>query len=80
MDSSIRLETVKSLSERLQLPTRTIVREVLEGHLPYVNVGGHWRFREIDVAHWLRDERRLPRLRLVEGGARVDRSAGGGRA
>lgn len=60
------LETVRSLAERFQLPTRTILREVLSGRLPYVNVAGHIRFRESDIRQWLESAGDRPRLELVD--------------
>lgn len=73
MVESLRVETVTTLAERLGVPRDTLVQEVIGGRLPYVNVGGHWRFREKDIAYWL--DRQRPgdskRLRLVKG----DRSA-----
>lgn len=69
MSSSLRVETVATLADRLGLTRDTIVREVVQGRLPYVNVGGHWRFREKDVSYWLQRHGRDSgvRLRLVKG-------------
>ncbi len=72
-DEELRVETVASLAERFGLTREAVVREVVQGRLPYVNVGGHWRFREKDIAYWI--ERHAPdteacqaaRLRLVHG-------------
>lgn len=73
MVESLRVETVTTLAERLGVPRNTLVQEVIQGRLPYVNVGGHWRFREKDIAYWLDRQRPADakRLRLVKG----DRSA-----
>ncbi len=54
LSSSLRVETVASLAERLGLTQDAIVREVVQGRLPYVNVGGHWRFREKDIDYWVK--------------------------
>ena len=62
-----RLETVESLAERFGLPSRTIVREVLRCRLPYVSIAGNWRFRERDVALWVRGRGPFPQLQLLEG-------------
>lgn len=67
MSDSLRVETVASLAERLDMTRETIVREVVEGRLPYVNVGGHWRFREKDIDHWLEHHGRSRRLQLIKG-------------
>ncbi len=69
MSNSLRVETVATLAERLGLSRDSIAREVVHGRLPYVNVGGHWRFREQDIEYWL--EHHAPehdaRLRLIKG-------------
>lgn len=65
-----RLETVKTLSERLGLPRRTIVREVLRCRLPYVSIAGKWRFREQDLELWLDRYGPVPSLILLQGGNR----------
>lgn len=54
MSDTLRIETAAALAERLGLMEQQIVHEVVEGRLPYVNVGGHWRFRDVDVEHWLK--------------------------
>lgn len=63
---SLRVETVTTLAERLGVPRATIVREVVEGRLPYVNVGGHWRFRDKDIDYWQRNQKRTAPLRVVK--------------
>ncbi len=68
MSESLRVETVASLTERVGMSRETIVREVREGSLPYVNVGGHWRFRDCDVAYWKRNQRRAG-FRVIAGAA-----------
>ncbi|HJO03816.1 MAG TPA: helix-turn-helix domain-containing protein [Acidobacteriota bacterium] len=65
MESSIRVETVATLASRLEMTRDAVVREVVEGRLPYVNVGGHWRFREMDIEYWQRSHGRDARLKLV---------------
>ena len=69
MSSSLRVETVATLADRLGLTRDTIVREVVQGRLAYVNVGGHWRFREKDISYGLKRHGRDSgaRLRLVNG-------------
>jgi excisionase family DNA binding protein len=67
VSSSLRVETVATLAERLDLTRDAVVREVVEGRLPYVNVGGHWRFREQDIEHWVRRHGRSNHLKLVKG-------------
>ena len=67
MNHSLRVETVATLAERLGTTREAIVREVVEGRLPYVNVGGHWRFRDQDIDYWLDKHGRASRLRLVDG-------------
>ena len=64
---SLRVETVATLAERLDMTRETIVQEVVEGRLRYVNVGGHWRFREQDIDHWLEHHGRSRRFQLVDG-------------
>lgn len=68
MTERIRVETVESLAGRLGLTPDAVIEEVLQGRLPYVNVAGHWRFREKDIEYWLRCRRRTEGLRLVSGG------------
>ena len=65
MGNSIRVETVATLASRLQMSRDSMVREVVEGRLPYVNVGGHWRFREVDIEYWQKNHGRNARLKLV---------------
>ncbi len=65
MRSSIRVETVATLALRLEMTRDAVVREVVEGRLPYVNVGGHWRFRDVDIEHWQKNHGRDPGLKLV---------------
>lgn len=72
MNQSLRVETVATLADRLGLSREAVVREVVEGRLPYVNVGGHWRFREKDIDYWLERHGRAARLKVVSG----ERSAG----
>lgn len=59
------LETVRSLAERVQVSPRRVLREVLAGRLTYVNIAGHIRFRECDVAAWIHDTQAAPPLRAV---------------
>ncbi len=65
MESSIRVETVATLALRLEMTRDAVVREVVEGRLPYVSVGGHWRFREMDIAHWQKNYGGDAGLKLV---------------
>lgn len=67
MSQSLRVETVATLAERLGLTREAVVREVIEGRLPYVNVGGHWRFREKDIDYWLERHGRAARLEVIKG-------------
>lgn len=66
MSNTLRVETVASLAARLGLSRDAVVREVVAGRMPYVNVGGHWRFRESDVEYWMNHHGRADRLRVVE--------------
>ena len=66
MNDSIRVETVASLATRLGLTRDAVVREVVAGRMPYVNVGGHWRFRESDIEYWQKNHGRATQLRVVE--------------
>ena len=68
MSYSLRVETVATLAERLGVSRDAVVREVVQGRMPYVNVGGHWRFREQDIDYWLEHHapQRHARLRLVK--------------
>jgi hypothetical protein len=50
--NSIRVETVATLASRLEMARDAVVSEVVEGRLSYVNVGGHWRSREVDIDCW----------------------------
>ncbi len=67
MSQSLRVETVATLAKRLGVSQEAIVREVVEGRLPYVNVGGHWRFREQDIDYWLQRHGRQERLKVIDG-------------
>jgi len=64
--NSLRVETVASLATRLGLTRDAVVREVVAGRMPYVNVGGHWRFRESDIDYWKTHHGGAVRLRVVE--------------
>lgn len=66
MSNTLRVETVASLATRLGMTRDAVVREVVSGRMPYVNVGGHWRFRELDIEHWMQHHGRARRLRVVE--------------
>ena len=66
MSNTLRVETVASLAARLGLTRDAVVREVVAGRMPYVNVGGHWRFRELDIEYWTRHHGSAARLRVVE--------------
>ena len=66
MSESLRVETVATLAVRLGLTRDAVVREVVAGRMPYVNVGGHWRFRESDIAYWTKNHGAGARLRVVE--------------
>jgi len=69
LSDSLRVETVATLAARFGVTRDAIVQEVTRGRLPYVNVGGHWRFREKDIEYWLARRARedAARLRLIEG-------------
>jgi excisionase family DNA binding protein len=66
VNDSLRVETVASLASRLGLTRDAVVREVVAGRMPYVNVGGHWRFRESDIAYWTKHHGGAGHLRVVE--------------
>ncbi len=66
MNDSLRVETVASLATRLGLTRDALVREVVAGRMPYVNVGGHWRFRESDIEYWQKHHGPAVPLRVVE--------------
>ncbi len=66
MRNSIRVETVATLALRLEMTRDAVVREVVEGRLPYVNVGGHWRFRDVDIEYWQKNHGRDTGLTLIE--------------
>ena len=65
MGNSIRVETVATLASRLEMTRDAVVREGVEGRLPYVNVGGHWRFREVDIDYWRKNHGGDDGLKLV---------------
>ena len=67
MNQDLRVETVATLATRLGVSREVVVREVVDGRLPYVNVGGHWRFREKDIAYWLDRHGRAERLKVIRG-------------
>ena len=66
MTNTLRVETVASLATRLGLTRDAVVREVVAGRMPYVNVGGHWRFRESDIDYWMKHHGGAVRLRVVD--------------
>lgn len=66
VSNTLRVETVASLATRLGMTRDAVVREVIAGRMPYVNVGGHWRFRESDIEHWMRHHGRGSLLRVVD--------------
>ena len=45
--------TLHSLSRMLQVSTRTLRREMEEGHLSFVRIRGRLRFRQEDVSDYL---------------------------
>ena len=66
MNDTLRVETVASLATRLGLTRDAVVREVVDGRMPFVNVGGHWRFRESDVEYWMKHHGPEKRLRVID--------------
>jgi excisionase family DNA binding protein len=66
VNDSLRVETVASLAARLGLTRDAVVREVVDGRMPFVNVGGHWRFRESDVEYWMKHHGPENVLRVID--------------
>ena len=66
VSDTLRVETVSSLASRLRLTREAVVREVVAGRMPYVNVGGHWRFRDSGIEYWMKHHGRARGLSVVE--------------
>jgi excisionase family DNA binding protein len=51
---NLRLLTLSEAAELLQVSTRTLQRMIRRNDLPALKVGGQWRVRESQLAHWIR--------------------------
>lgn len=50
----LRLLTLAEAAELLHVSTRTLQRMIRRNDLPALKVGGQWRVRESQLAHWIR--------------------------
>ena len=50
---SLRLLTLAEAAELLHVSTRTLQRMIRRNDLPAFKVGGQWRVRESQLAHWI---------------------------
>ena len=48
--------TIRQLAEYLMVSEKTVYRMLDRNQLPAVRVGAQWRFRRLDIDHWLTDE------------------------
>jgi excisionase family DNA binding protein len=51
---NLRLLTLSEAAELLHVSTRTLQRMIRRNDLPAFKVGGQWRVRESQLAHWIR--------------------------
>ena len=49
--------TLKEVADYLKLAEKTAYRLASEGKLPGFKVGGSWRFKQIDVQHWIEEQK-----------------------
>lgn len=51
---NLRLLTLSEAAQLLHVSTRTLQRMIRRNDLPALKVGGQWRVRESQLAHWIR--------------------------
>lgn len=51
---NLRLLTLSEAAELLHVSTRTLQRMIRKNDLPALKVGGQWRVRESQLAHWIK--------------------------
>lgn len=49
--------TLKEVADYLKLAEKTAYRLASEGKLPGFKVGGSWRFKQVDVQHWIEEQK-----------------------
>ena len=50
---NLRLLTLSEAAQLLHVSTRTLQRMIRRNDLPALKVGGQWRVRESQLAHWI---------------------------
>ncbi|MCG7931804.1 MAG: helix-turn-helix domain-containing protein [Candidatus Thiodiazotropha lotti] len=50
--------TLKEVAAYLKLAEKTAYKLAAEGKLPGFKVGGSWRFKEVDIEHWIEDKKK----------------------
>ena len=60
MDEKDKLLTVKNLADYLQVSERTVYRLLKHQKVPYLKVGGQWRFKKEMIEDWLTKEQHVP--------------------
>ncbi|WP_028834414.1 MULTISPECIES: helix-turn-helix domain-containing protein [Pseudoalteromonas] len=50
--------TIQELAIYLKLNEKTAYRLASEGKLPGFKVGGSWRFKRVDIEHWIEEQKR----------------------
>lgn len=50
---NLRLLTLAEAAQLLHVSTRTLQRMIRKNDLPAFKVGGQWRVRESQLAHWI---------------------------
>lgn len=49
--------TLKEVAAYLKLAEKTAYKLAAEGKLPGFKVGGSWRFKEVDIEHWIEEKK-----------------------
>lgn len=52
--SSIRLLTIREISQILKMSTQTIYKMIESGQIPAIKIGAQWRFDEEKILEWIR--------------------------
>ncbi|MES9999164.1 MAG: helix-turn-helix domain-containing protein [Candidatus Thiodiazotropha lotti] len=50
--------TLKEVAAYLKLAEKTAYKLAAEGKLPGFKVGGSWRFKEVDIEHWIEEKKK----------------------
>ena len=50
--------TLKEVAAYLKLAEKTAYKLAAEGKLPGFKVGGSWRFKQVDIEHWIEEKKK----------------------